>query len=184
MKFKLNGYTVVQSPRTHKWGIVFEIPEDQVEKFKKLSSEVVNIEIKKQNDNRSLSANSYLWVLLGKLSNALTIPKGDLYIKMIKRYGVFTSFAIQAEAVKELFKHWDSANTSVEHVESLCEVTSGFVSKGVKWVEVTCHFGISDYSKEEFSKVLNGVISECELMGVETMTPNEIERLMQNYQGG
>jgi hypothetical protein len=161
------------------------VPVNLLDNLNKLLAKdgVKSIEIKNKSQDRSLSANGYLWVLIDQLSKKLTIPKGDLYVKMIKRYGTFNQLIIKDEALTKLIKNWDNSNTSVEHTESLCEVTKSFRKNSTLWHQVTCHDGSSNYNKIDFSNLLKGLISECELIGVQTMTPNEINRLMQNYEG-
>lgn len=185
MKLTTNNFHIGYNQRFSVWLCSFQIEEHLVNDINKLIKKNTpkSVEIKLHKENRSLSANAYLWVLLSKLSSKLTIPKGDLYIKMIKRYGEFTQLILKSEAVSQLFKQWDAANTSVEHVESLCEINRGFTRNGQKWVEVICHYGTSGYDTKQFSKVLEGVISECEIVGINTMTPIEIARLMANYEG-
>lgn len=143
-----------------------------------------NVEIKKHSGDRSLSANAYSWVLIDQMAKKLTIPKGDMYVKMIKRYGKFESIILKSVAVETFIRNWDLANTEVEHTESLCEVTNGWVKNGTKWVEINCHYGSSTYDKSEFSIYVNGVVSDCEILEIQTMTPQEINGLMANYEGG
>ena len=184
MKFKPLSTKAVG--KEGKFYLLCEVPSNNVNELNKLCNKDCDktIEVKEYKGNRSLSANSYLWVLLGGLSNKLHIPKGDLYIKKIKDYGVFTQFCIEDKALTDLIIKWDSANTSVSHSESLCEVTSNFRSKGKLWHEVTCHFGTSGYNTNEFSKLLQGVIQDCEDVGISTLSDSEVEQLIKNYTGG
>jgi len=184
MKFKTNNLEVTFNAMLNKHACWFEIPNNMVDKFNKLTDKACSIEVKEYKGNRSLSANGYLWILLDQLSKKINIPKGDMYIKMIRRYGVFDQVIIKDEALTELIRKWDNANTSVEHVESLCEITKTFRKGPQVWHEVTCHNGSSGYDSKQFSRLLEGVISECELIGIDTMTPDEIEKLMANYNGG
>jgi len=186
MKLTTDTLKFRYSQKASEWVCYFNVPQANADELTKIVSKegLKAIEIKQHREKRSITANSYMHVLIAELAKILTIPKGDLYVKMIKRYGSFTQFAIKQEAVTELIKQWDDANTSVEHTESLCEVTNSFMSKNVRWVEVTCHFGSSGYDKLTFSKLLQGIISECDLVGVNVMTPNEINGLMANYKEG
>jgi len=165
-------------------GVFIETPLNLLDKLKALIDKegLKSIEIKKKSKARSISANAYHWILISNLAKMLTIPKGDLYVKMIKRYGQHTSIIIKAEAVEQFIRIWDLTNTEVEHVESLCEVTRGFTNNRVKWVEVNCHFGSSSYDAEKFHYLLEGIISECKIMDIETLPPNEIKTMMEGYE--
>lgn len=184
MKLSVKDINLVQNGNN--WGVWFNIPITLVDKFKKLAEKdcLKSIEVKEQREGRSLTSNGYLWTLIDQLAQKINIPKGDLYVKMIKRYGKFHTVAIKDEALTELIKAWDHSNTSVEHTESLCDIINSFRSKGTLWHELMCHEGPSGYNTLEFSKLLKGLISECELMGICTMTPSEVQQLMNNYEGG
>lgn len=140
------------------------------------------IEIYDAKEKRTYTANSYMWVLLGKISEKLTIPKGDVYVKMLKRFGECTSVIVKSEALDQLNRNWNATNTSVEHDDPLTEVVQEYLKKGVKWSEVLCYFGSSGYNKQEFKKLLDGVISECGLLDIETMAPAEIDNLIEKME--
>jgi hypothetical protein len=137
------------------------------------------IEIYDPKEKRTYTANSYMWVLLGKLSEKLTIPKGDVYVKMLKRFGESTSVIVKSEALDQLSRNWNASNTSVEHTEPLTEVIKEYAKNGVKWSEVLCYFGSSGYNRQEFKKLLDGVISECQLLEIEVLPNAEIQRLIE-----
>ena len=188
MKILVDLCQIVQSKINQDPKMIATIPKDQyhlLDKLKKVSDKETRktLELKVKREGRSLSANAYLWILVTKLAQTINVPKGDMYIKMIKRFGTFTSVIIKAEAIQEFIKQWDSANTEVEHTESLCEITNNYTKNHVKWLEVNCHFGSSGYNSKTFSLLLEGTIIECEAMGIETMKPHEIEAMMKEYGG-
>lgn len=161
--------------------LCLKLDNDQLEPLNKIlnnNKKETVVDVSNKKEKRSITANSYSWVLLGLLAAKLTIPKGDLYVKMLKQYGCFTSIMIKSEAIEEFIRTWNATNTNVEHTESLCEVTNSYVKNGTRWVELSCHFGSSTYNSIDFSKYLKGIISDCEIAGVDTMTPQEIERLI------
>ena len=42
--------------------------------------------------------------------------------------------------------------------------------------------GSSTYNTEEMSKLIDGLVSECKEQGIETLPPEELERMMQAYE--
>ena len=42
--------------------------------------------------------------------------------------------------------------------------------------------GSSQYDTAEMSTLINGAVSEAEMMGIETITPEEMERMMAAYE--
>lgn len=74
-----------------------------------------DIEIKKHREKRSLDANAYLWVLIGKIADKLTIPKDEAYLNALKRYG-------QGGVVKVKDKDVDDLRRMFKYIEPLDEL--------------------------------------------------------------
>ena len=41
--------------------------------------------------------------------------------------------------------------------------------------------GSSEMDSKEMSTLINGIVSECKELGIETITPNDIERMVQQW---
>ena len=132
-----------------------------VEKGKQLS-----VEVKQYRQKRSLDANAYMWVLLSKMAAALNTTKDDLYIEMLDRYGVFTHVIVKPEVVERVKAEWRT-------VRELGEVTVN----GKTGVQLQCYFGSSTYDTKEMSVLIDGIVSECKEIGIETLPPDEVESL-------
>lgn len=182
MKFKSNQTKLVT--KDTRFFLYVEAPGTLANELNDLCNKDVDktIEIKQYREQRSTTANRYMWTLITELSEKLTLPRGDTYIKLLKSYGKEHQFTIKDEALTELIRSWNFHNTTVAHTESLCDVTRSFRSKGQLWHDVSCYEGSSGYDSKVFSVLLNGIVSDCETMGINTMTPDEIERLMANYE--
>lgn len=124
-------------------------------------------------EKRSLDANAYMWALLHKLAMKLTnadvvMTADELYLKYLKEYG-------QGSVVK--LRKGDDIDLSLvlkyfaPH-ETLADGTGNYFRI---WV------GSSDYNTEEMSAMIKGVVKECKLYGVETMTPAELARLCNDW---
>lgn len=162
--------------------LMITIPKNQKSSYDKIRAyeddkpKVMSIAYKKE--VRSLSANAYLWVLTQKLAKAMNTSKGDMYVKLIKKYGQFHQPIIRSDAKDSFIRQWDIANTEVEHTESLCEITSTWKKGDVEWFEINAHCGSSTYSKSDFQTLLNGVVEDCIEQGIETMSKQEIQSLI------
>ena len=42
--------------------------------------------------------------------------------------------------------------------------------------------GSSTYDTKEMSELINGLVSECKEQGIETLTPDELARMMKDYE--
>ena len=47
--------------------------------------------------------------------------------------------------------------------------------------QLQVYYGSSTFDTKEMSVLLDGVVSECEAIGISTLTPNEIERMKQEW---
>lgn len=164
--------------------LTMTVPQDKYDSINSLLKKDVNVEIKQDSGKRTNTANAKLWTLCSKLAKELSIPLGDMYVKMIKRYGVFESVIVKSEVVNNLISKWDISSTQVDHSESLVDETNRFTSKGIEYVELNCFYGSSTYDKKEFSKLIEGICDECRIIGIETLSPQELKTMMESYIGG
>lgn len=132
--------------------------------------EEMDVEVKKHRNKRSLSANSYFWTLLQKLAVALHTSKDELYLIMLERYGVFTHIIVKKEAVDRVKEEWRT-------VRELGETLIG----GQRGVQLQVYYGSSTYSTAEMAALIDGVVSECKEVGIETLPPQELERMKSEW---
>ena len=130
----------------------------------------LDVEIKPHRERRSLDANGLLWVMLGKIAEALRTDKDAVYLKMLKRYGQYTYVIAKPEAVEKLKQSW-------RLVEEVGKTKNG------DGVQLLCYFGSSLYDKREMSVLIDGTVSEAKELGIETMTPRELA-LIKDAWGG
>ena len=137
----------------------------RLQKQKKLRVKAVQYRKK-----RSLDANAYFWVLIGKMAEVLRTDKWEVYKLMIKRYGQYTYLVVKPNAVDGIKKQFRESEVIGD-----CEVN------GQKGVQMLCYFGSSLYSNKEMSILIDGVVSECNELRIETLPPNELERMKQEW---
>ena len=53
---------------------------------------------------------------------------------------------------------------------------------GTDAIQLRCYFGSSTMNSKEFSTLLEGVISECKALGVETLRDGQFEAIMAEYE--
>ena len=126
----------------------------------------LTVEVTREKKRRSLDANAYLWVLLGKMAAVLQTDKDAVYIEMLSRYGVYTHVVVKPQVAERVKQEWRT-------VRELGEVTVN----GKVGIQLQCYFGSSTYTTAEMATLIDGVISECKDMGIETATPAELERM-------
>lgn len=121
-------------------------------------------EAKEWHMKRSLTANGYYHALKGKLAAAIGTSNDELHRLMIERYSVVDPYfpPITAKAyvpVEKIPGYWTLYKTDG------------------KWSSYLRLKGSSEMDSKEFSHLLDGLLSECEAVGVETLPPHEVEKL-------
>ena len=139
--------------------------------FLKLKDETdIDLQADKHREKRSLNANAYMWVLVGKLAKALRNDSDSVYFELLKRYGTYESISVKTEAE-------DYIIDAVKY----CEKYGESVLNGVKWSHIKIYKGSSQYDTKEMSDLINGVVDEAQEQGIETMTPDELERIKERW---
>nr|DAR01076.1 MAG TPA: NinB protein [Caudoviricetes sp.] len=136
--------------------LVIPIPLSEETEINKIDTEKQYIiEVKQKRKDRSLDANAALWALLGEMAAKLRTSKDELYMEMLSRYGVFTHVVVKPAVVDRVKAEWRT-------VRVLGEV----VINGQTGIQLQCYFGSSTYNTEEFSRLLDGVISDAKELGI------------------
>lgn len=120
-------------------------------------------------NRRSLDANAYLWVLIGKIADKITRPKDEVYRDMLKAYGQGGVVKIPHPSVKNFEREFPYH----EKHESLPDEERAQYYRF--WV------GSSKYDTEEMAKLIDGVIEEAKALGIETATPEELARMKEEW---
>lgn len=149
--------------------IVFEV--NRIENYEKLQKFVAektecSIEIKKWFNRRSLDSNAYAWKLMSEIADKLSInnivmSKDAVYFKMLQDYG-------QSTFIK-LMKGINPRDYGIKYFEIKQEDTKGTTYKVYK--------GSSEFDSREMTIFIKGIVQECEQLGIETLTPRELEEL-------
>ena len=134
------------------------------------ASKRLSVVAKQYRKKRSLSANSYLWVMLQKMAEVLKTDKWSLYLRMLKQYGQFTYIVVKPSAVESVKKQWRE-----------CEEVGEVDVNGTKAVQMLCYYGSSTYDTKAMSVLIDGVASECKELGIETLPPTELARIKEQW---
>lgn len=130
-------------------------------------------EIKEYKEKRSLDANAYAWVLLGKLQDKLHIPKEEIYRDAIKNIGSYEVIPIKNEAVDKFRQAWSK--------NGLGWITETTKSKLDGYTNVLAYYGSSIYDTKEMTRFIELIIQECEQLNIETKSKAEIDSLLKEW---
>lgn len=135
---------------------------DSIKNCEKLSIKAVKYRAK-----RSLDANAYAWVLFTKIAEVVQSSKDEIYEDMLQKYGYiyqddegYITVTVKSEVdMSKIQGHW-------KYYKSNGKFSSYLMIKGS-----------SEYDTAEMAKFIDAVVQEAKELGIETATPDEIERM-------
>ena len=135
--------------------------------------DLLRIKAVKYRQKRSLDANAYAWVLMTKIANHQDIAssKEEVYEQMLQKYGTFYEdeggyITITVKKTVDMAKvsgHW-------KHIKDNGNFASYLMIKGS-----------SEYNTAEMSRFIDRIVEEAQELGIETATPDELERMKQEW---
>lgn len=143
---------------------LFTLNEYQLKEVEKFINELKNPKKK-----RSLNCNSYCWVLLGQIADEIGKTKEEVYRDYIKEKGIYRIITMNKEAVPTFKKIW-----SDKGLGWLCEESE---TKIAGLVDIIAYYGTSSYNNKQMSIFIDYVVQEAEQLGINTITPKELESL-------
>ena len=132
--------------------------------------EEYDLTISKIKHNRSLDANAYYWKLVDKLSAALGSTKQEVHSTLMERYGTLRTDE-NGDILTFIVNIEQDPYKLTKYPVFLQATPEGYSVYGI----------IKDshqMSTHEFSKLLDGCISECKDMGIEVLSEQELKRMM------
>lgn len=163
--------------QTGKQRLTLTIDSDFRKRYDEFKDKELEIEIKPYRAKRSRNANAYLWELIGRLSEAMNLPSEEIYRMAIKAVGVYRDFPPLPQA---------EANTLKTAWKNL---GLGWFSEQLDFDEngndiiVRCYYGSSVYNTKQMSRLIDHIVSDCNALGIETKTPEELARLKEEWKG-
>ena len=134
-------------------------------------AEKLSLKVSKHREKRSLDANAYCFLLIGKIAEKTNVPKEEVY----------------RAAIKEIGGNYDIVCVQDKAVDSLCE---GWSRNGLGWqtdtmpskiegcTNVLLYYGSSTYDTAQMSRLISNIKQDCDALGIETKSPEEIESLL------
>jgi hypothetical protein len=161
-------HSVSRDWQTGKIIIGFVLNEEPTEEINNIAScERLSITAKKYRQKRSLDANAYCWVLITKIAEMLNSSKEEIYEDMLQKYGFiyqdddgYITVTVKADVdMNKITGHWK------------------FLKGNGKFNSYLMIKGSSEYDSAEMAKFIDRIVDEAKELGIETMTPAELERM-------
>ena len=167
MKFKSKLSNIVRNFNGD-YQVIFTAPRNVLEELANLKDQELQIDVDKFRNKRSLNANAYCWKLITQIADKTKTDKWSVYKELLVRYSnSYEYLIVKPQAVKSLEKVF----------RVIKNVGEGQI-KGNKAIQIQGYYGSSTFNTKEMSTFIDGVVSECKELGIETETKEEIERLL------
>lgn len=114
-----------------------------------------------------------MWVLISKLEEKLNISKDIIYKDAIRNIGVYEVIPVKNEAVERFIEAWIKNGLGW-----VCETTK---SKLEGYTNILAYYGSSTYNTAEMSRLIDFVVQECKQLNIETMTPEQLNILKEEW---
>lgn len=155
--------------------LTLEVNEDRrtlMQMFDELkAAEKLSIKIGKYKQKRSLDANAYCFVLIGKIAEKTNVPKEEVYRKAVKEIGGnYDVVCVQDKAVEALCESWKKMGLGWQ--------TDTFPSKIDGCTNVALYYGSSTYDVSTMSRLIDNIVQDCKALGIETKSSEELESLL------
>lgn len=142
----------------------------------------VEWDIKKHRKKRSLDANGYYWKLVAEIAEATKVSKNEVHNVLLRRYG--QAQGIDGRLVTVYIPDTEKAAKQAilaedYHIKPTSYVQVG--SKGQVFRQYIMLRGSRTYDSREMAILIDGAISEAEQLGIQTLTPAELERYGQHH---
>ncbi|MGN0489426.1 MAG: hypothetical protein ACI4HO_09215 [Ruminococcus sp.] len=137
------------------------------------------LNIKQTRLKRSLDANAYAWVLIHKISDAIStasepITPVDIYREVILRVGSYEVVPIRNDVVKSFTKKFESSGIGWIVVNMGNSKIKGYTNLRI-------YHGSSTFDTKEMSKLINELISEASELDIDVVPEQEVDRLITEW---
>lgn len=154
--------------------ITLTVDADFRQKFDELKDRDLDIEIKLHREKRSKDANSYMWVLVDKIAEALKEDKETVYREAIRHIGgVSEPICVRDRAVQPIRESWEQ--------KGIGWITDTMPSKLEGCTTVILYYGSSTYDTKQMSALIDHLIQDAKALGIETDTPERLAQLEQEW---
>lgn len=125
---------------------------------------------------RSLDANAYCWTLIGKLSDRLQTDPNDIYRAYMPDVGGnYEIIPVREDRIEAWEKVWCASHVG-RMIEDMgpCRNIRGYHN-------VRTYYASSDFDTRQMSRLIELVVADCKQLGIETMTPRELDALVSRW---
>jgi hypothetical protein len=136
----------------------------------------VDVTVKRWRQKRSLDANAYFHVLVNLIAKATKSSEDDVKKMLVLQYGTYARGKDGKCAGVKVPK-----NTDIEQFYPYYR----YIGDDENGLAMYLFYKRTrDLNKEEMSRLIEGTVAEAKALNIETLTPDELARMMNRYKEG
>lgn len=133
--------------------------------------EQYELTVEKVKKKRSLNANNYMWQLCEQIAVSVGLSKDEVYRQAVQAVGVYKDFhSLGPDEASTFQTAWSMLGTGW-----FCE-QADYEPDGERLV-IRAYYGSSVYNTRQMSRLIDYIVQDAKALGIETMTPQELEAL-------
>lgn len=174
METKARVADITKDYKSGKIRVAFVLESFSPEEFEGFQDKDLRLRVCRWRNKRSLDANAYLWVLCAKIAEVMQSTKEEIYEIFLHDYPCYDTLADGSHITITMLSEIDVGNLD-GHYQKLKTSKDGRFTSYIKLK------GSSEMDTKEMSVLLDAVIAEAKNLGIETATPDELERMCKTW---
>lgn len=163
--------------KTHKPKISFLINDNsKLPTLEELKGIKLKITAKKDINKRSLNANNYFWKLLQDICELTELDTIEEYKRRVKELGMFRRFRIEKDNINTFEKMW-----TAQGIAWFCEIFDTEIIGNTEFKIINAYYGSSSFNSKQMSRLINELVQDCQAVGIETKSQQEINSLLESW---
>lgn len=130
--------------------------------------------IKQHRERRSLDANAYAWVLIGRLAAHYGVTPEDVYRQEVRSVGPYEVLPVREDAAERWPAIWGGGGTGF-----VCEDMGPSKLPGYR--NFRCWYGSHVYDSRQMARLIDAVVQDCKDAGIETLSPDKLALLKEGW---
>lgn len=170
----MDDITISEAKLEAGWLMVKPVREDlgkAMAFIRKMKPKPYEVTVKEQRKKRSLDANAYAWVLIGKLADAMRITPREVYINAVQNIGGnYEIIQIREDAAQKFAETWQKQGLGWPCVDMGKSKLEGYRN-------LRAYYGSSTYDSRQMGQLIDLLVQDCKALDIETLTPDKLALL-------
>lgn len=165
----------IENARIQGTDLILTVPDRQETRQFVYRFKAGEYDIRPAKKKRSLDANSYAWLLVNRIAEALRLTPEEVYCDALRNIpNAYKELCVQDKAVDSMRRLWIG-----DHIGRRVETEPSKI-KGCTKMRV--YYGSSDYDTRQMSMLIDNLAQDAKALDIETRPAEEIKSLLEAWE--